>query len=402
MAVTENSSSKIEQILLDLLANSLFNANRKIDCGGAKWTFVWHEAYAQAVTLIAFSGATPENCNEQFLCKIRNKLQDDIRSVIHVNKEHIRLHRIMTEAGIPYVILKGAASAAYYPDPLMRLMGDVDFLVCEQDVDRACEVLEQNGLKRNTKEHEKHIVYFDDAGNFEMHTTPAGVPKGPDGDKVRALLKDILKDSGSIETDFGTIVVPSRFHHGLVILLHTCCHLTNEGIGLRQLCDWASYISHFSDDEFCSLFEEKLKSVGLWRFAQVLTQVCTECLGLPERSFTGEYDSDFINDFTADIFKSGNLGQKNATSVQESLLARSDKNESFLKHFISSVNQIVYFYWGFTRKFKILLPLGWLFFGGRYIIRSLLGKRPKINVKKLKDRTEARNSLYEEIKLFKE
>jgi hypothetical protein len=96
------------------------------------------------------------------------------------------------------------------------------------------------------------------------------------------------------------------------------------------------------------------------------------------------------------------LGQKNATSVQESILSNANKEQSFLKHFVTSINEIVYFYWGFTRKFKILLPLGWLFFGGRYLIRSLMGKRPKINIKNLKDRTDMRNSLYEEIKLFKE
>jgi hypothetical protein len=281
-------------------------------------------------------------------------------------------------------------------------MGDVDFLVSESDVEKACKVLEQNGFKRNPKEHEKHIVYSNDKANYEMHTTPAGVPKGPEGDKVRELLKDIIKDSREIETHFGTIRVPSHFHHGLVILLHTCCHFTSEGIGLRQLCDWAAYVSHFSDEEFSEMFEDSLKSVGLWRFARILTQVCTECLGLTKRSFTGEIDSELVNDFTAEIFKSGNLGQKNATSVQESVLVRADKKESFLKHFISSINEIVYFYWGFTRKFKILLPLGWVFFGGRYVMRSLLGKRPKISMKTLKDRTDMRNSLYEEIKLFKQ
>ena len=402
MAVTENSSPKIEQILLDLLADSLFNAGREITCDAVKWPLVWHEAYVQAVTLLAFSGSAPQNCNEQFLYKMRSKLQSDVRSVIHVNKEHIRLHKIMTEAGIPYVILKGAASAAYYPDPLMRVMGDVDFLVNECDVEKTCVALEKNGFTRNPKEHEKHIVYFDDAGNFELHTTPAGVPKGAEGDNVRKLLKDIIRDSRPRETAFGTIVVPSDFHHGLVILLHTCCHFTSEGIGLRQLCDWAVFVSRFSDDEFCRLFKDKLESVGLWRFAQVLTQVCTETVGLPERSFTGNYHKGLIDDFTADIFKSGNLGQKNATSVQESVLVQKDSKKSFLGNFIASVNEIVYFYWGFARRFKILLPLGWLFFGGRYIIRSLIGKRPKISVKKLKDRTDARNSLYEEIKLFKE
>lgn len=403
MAVNEKNSPKIEQILLDLLANSLFKANRKIECDPVKWPFVWHEAYVQAVSLIAFSGESPQNCDERFLTKIRTKLQNDLRGVMHINKEHIRLHKMLSDANIPYVILKGAASAAYYPDPLLRAMGDVDFLVDAEDVKRTCKILEKNGLKRNPKEHEKHIVYFDENGTYELHVTPAGVPKGNDGQKVRELLCGIIEDSRELKTDFGVIRVPNHFHHGLVILLHTCCHLTSEGIGLRQLCDWGAFVSNFTDDEFSRMFEEKLKSVGLWRFAEVLTQVCTECLGLPERSFAGGYDKTVVDSFTEDIFKSGNLGQKNPVSVQESLFVSADRSKkSFLKHIISSVNEIVYFYWGFTKKCKILLPLGWLFFGGRYIIRTLTGKRPKINIKKLKEETNTRSSLYDEIKLFKE
>ncbi|MBO5462024.1 MAG: nucleotidyltransferase family protein [Clostridia bacterium] len=402
MAVKENNEPKIEQILLDLLANTLFGAGRKIESDTLKWSLVWREAYVQAVTLIAFSGASPENCDEKFISLIRNKLQNDLRAVMHVNKEHIRLHKIMTDAGIPYVILKGAASAAYYPDPLMRVMGDVDFLVDSADVEKACNALEEKGFKRNPKEHEKHIVYFDENGNYEMHITPAGVPKGADGDKVRDLLKDIIADSREYETDFGIIRVPSDFHHGLVILLHTCSHLTSEGIGLRQLCDWATFVSHFSDENFCEIFEEKLKSVGLWKFAQVLTQVSVKCFDCPGHSWTGAEDVVLIDGVIRDIFKNGNLGQKNPTGMQESLLITGNgKKESFIKQIFSSMNEIVYFYWNFTRKFKILLPFGWLYFGGRYVIRSLMGKRPKIDIKNIKARANTRTDLYDELDLFK-
>ena len=369
MTVTENNSPKIEQILLDLLSNSMFGANRKIECDSVKWSLVWHEAYVQAVSLLAFSGESPENCDDALLLKIREKLKDDVRSVIHVNKQHIRLHNILTNAGIPYVILKGAASAAYYKDPLLRSMGDVDFLVDEADVGRACKALEENGLAKNPKEHEKHIVYYDDEGNFEMHIVPAGVPKGEKGEDVKKLLENILADSCEYKTAFGTICVPSEFHHGLVILLHTCSHLTSEGIGLRQLCDWAAFVSNLNDEEFCKLFEEELKSV--------------------------------VDGIIADVFKNGNLGQKNADSVKESLLVTTEKSKrAVIKHFISSVNEIVYFYWQFTKKFKILLPLGWLFIGTRYLFNVLRGKRSGINIKKLKSGTATRTSLYEKIELF--
>ena len=55
--------------------------------------------------------------------------------------------------------------------------------------------------------------------------------------------------------------MPSHFHHGLNLLLHTNQHLLGEGLGLRHLCDWAVFAAGFSDEEFRELFEEKLKAV---------------------------------------------------------------------------------------------------------------------------------------------
>ena len=282
-------------------------------------------------------------------------------------------------------------------------MGDVDFLVDEKDIERACKALEENGLTRNPKEHEKHLVYYDENGNFEMHTTPAGVPKGKDGDNVRALFKNIISDSCSYKTDFGTIQVPSPFHHGLILLLHTCCHLTEGGIGLRQLCDWAVFVSTFTEDEFCNIFKEKLKAIGLWKLAKVLTKTSSDYLGAPSFQWAQNTEKALTDGLIMDIFKSGNLGQKKGNATQESLfVTHTDSKLDRIKHIFNYMNSIVYFYWQFTKKIKILLPVGWLYFGTRYVLRSLVGKRPKINIKNIKTEAAIRSDLYEEIKLFKE
>lgn len=51
-------------------------------------------------------------------------------------------------AGIEVLALKGLATAArFYPDPLLRVMGDVDVLVRPGDVGRFCDVLEGEGFR---------------------------------------------------------------------------------------------------------------------------------------------------------------------------------------------------------------------------------------------------------------
>lgn len=54
----------------------------------------------------------------------------DAHNNITVKLAAQQLHKILTQAGIPYVILKGSASAWYYGKrELMRTAGDIDFLV---------------------------------------------------------------------------------------------------------------------------------------------------------------------------------------------------------------------------------------------------------------------------------
>lgn len=70
-------------------------------------------------------------------------------------------------------------------------------------------------------------------------------------------------------------------------------HLLGEGIGLRHLCDWAVFADSLKEKEFRSLFETKLKSIGLWKFACILSQVCYKYLHCHNLSWLeGRYADD--------------------------------------------------------------------------------------------------------------
>ena len=54
-------------------------------------------------------------------------------------------------------------------------MGDVDFLVRKEDMERAGKVLEQEGFVPWDEEHICHVVYRRLPTHYEMHFEPAGV-----------------------------------------------------------------------------------------------------------------------------------------------------------------------------------------------------------------------------------
>ncbi len=402
MGIKTAELRKHEKILLDILANNLFNAGRTVNLEEADLNAVWCEAYVQAVTLMAFHNTTDKTLQKKEYEYIKNKLNNNLADNAKTDFEHIRIHGIMKKADIPYTILKGYASALYYPDPLMRSMGDVDFLVDTDNFEIADRALKENGYAATGKEHDVHDVYLGKVCRCEMHFQPSGIPQGKAGVKVRKYLADLLPCSETKQTELGEITVPSTFHHGLIILLHMCHHLTGDGLGLRHLCDWAVFINSIGEEKFLDMFEKVLKDIGLWEFAKVMTFISCEYLGCPKMRWASDADKSLADFILIDIIIGGNFGQKNADRSHEHLLisTKNEKEISMIRQFFISANSIVYNNWKAARKYKILLPFGWIFFGGRYIIRSILGKRPKIRPQKIAKEASERIDIYSRLRLF--
>lgn len=404
MGIKNAGLREYEKTLLDILANGLFGAGRKVDLNEENLNAVWCEAYAQAVTLMAFHSSTEKILRSEKSGYIRQKLSNALARNAKIDFEHVHICNIMKKAGVPCIILKGFGSAIYYPDPLMRSMGDVDFLVDTDDFELASKALIENGYEATGKNHDVHDVFLGKVCRCEMHFQPSGIPKGKAGVKVRKYLRDIFEKARTVQTELGEITVPSVFHHGLIILLHMCHHLTGDGLGLRHLCDWAVYLSTVGEDEFLRMFENVLKDIGLWEFAKTMTFISCEYLGLPGMDWARDTDKKLADYILIDIIIGGNFGQKSADRSHESLLisSKNEKDVSMLRQFFISANSIVYNNWKITQKLKFLLPLGWIFFGGRYVIRSILGKRPRIRPGKVAKEASERIDIYSGLNLFGE
>ena len=402
MGIKTATLKEHEKTLLDILANNLFGAERGVNLKEDNLAAVWSEAYTQAVTLMAFQHFSGGNSAGLLPVVIKNSLNHTLADNAKIDFEHVRICNMMKNAGIRCTILKGYASALYYPDPLMRSMGDVDFLIDTDDFEKAAEILTENGYKTNGTNHDVHDVYFNNVSRCEMHFQPSGIPEGKAGVKVRKYLSDLLDNSVTVKTELGEITLPSVYHHGLIILLHMCHHLTGDGLGLRHLCDWAVFLNSIGETKFLELFEKTFKDIGLWKFAKIMTFICTEYLGLSDMSWAKDADKKLADYILIDIIIGGNFGQKTGDRSHESLLvsSKNQKQVSMFRQFFISANNIVYKNWKAARKFKILLPFGWLFFGARYIFRSLLGKRPKIRPKKVAENASERMDVYSQLELF--
>ena len=333
-----------------------------------------------------------------------------VASNMRVMHEHQELHHLLSANHIPYVVMKGSTSAMYYPEPFLRAMGDVDFLVRESDLAQAGQILEQAGfVPTEDNEHECHIAYHRNKNGvrsiWEMHWAPGGIPDGVAGELTRQYLADIMETAVPCTIKGSECMVPSPFHHGLIMLLHTASHLINTGVGLRHLCDWAVFADKFSDEEICELFEEKLQAIGMWRFAQILTQLSIRYLGMPSKGWCGHSDEEYLESLMCDIFKGGNFGIKDSNRINQAKLITNSHKASvdethLLIQLFRTMNEKARIAMPIVKKVPVLLPIGWIYAGGRHLVRIQNGTRPKIDVNDMVKGATERREIYKEFRLF--
>lgn len=397
--------NQIEQTVINLLANELFHAGRKIP-KEIDWNEVYQECKKQTVTLHCWKQVKQ---NSWILGSIYKEWERFAIGVAYSNLrvawEHNNLDLMMRKEGIPCIILKGCASSFWYPDPLDRCLGDVDFIVPESERERAGQVLIKNGYQPGAVKNFYHIVYQKASSHLELHLEVPGIPYGKQGEYTRTYLKDIIEQKKEISFENGVICVPSIFHHGLILLLHTCHHLLGEGIGLRHLCDWAVFVSSINSPKFQTIFEEKLKNIGLWRFAQILTWTAERWLGCPHMAWSGEPDAKLADELIGEIFESGNFGQKQMGRAYEGYLISSrGKNGvgqiSMLRQVIISMNELVSLHWPDAKKMPFIFPVGWIIFGIRYLFRIARGRNTPFQPVNLVQNAARRKKLYKKFHLF--
>jgi hypothetical protein len=138
-------------------------------------------------------------------------------------------------AGIPAAILKGSSVARHYPQPELRVLGDVDILVPRAQVEQVQQILQCNGYRMHESDHNFHIGFDRDGAYVEIHYDVISPPDCKGGNAVQKETAHFLDhtDRGQVHTH--TFPVLSQHHQALMLLLHMVRHMTEGGIGLRQL-----------------------------------------------------------------------------------------------------------------------------------------------------------------------
>lgn len=396
--------NQTQRTLLGVLSQAL-NGKEYTIPADTDWAALYAESRAQAVMPIVYS-AVAGQCTD---AEVRMKWKAITIRSLQKNRQlqlcHSYVHKLMTENGIPYTIIKGCASANDYPDPMLRAMGDVDFLVPMTHWNQAVELLTKEGFCSHGDNHEFHLAFEKEGfpAEMEMHHDPFGFSKlSLPG--LQEIIPEAVEKSVEITSGDITFRMPDPFCHGTVLLLHAYRHLMYTGIGVRHLCDWAMFIKNFDEDEFVRIFKKRYEALGIWKLTQVFSAATHRYLGNPYQKWMGRPDKEECEMLMLDILNGGNFGQGEGERMTQNRSLYSGHRElaegSNRIQMIRSLNHAALEHYPRLMKLKLLRPFGWIFVGFRYLFRVLTGKRKRVPRGTMK-MVAMRRRLYQQLEVFK-
>lgn len=329
---------------------------------------------------------------------INSSLRND--KLIRIQSEIIDL---LSSHNTSCVILKGTSISALYPHNEMRSLGDIDILVGEEELDEACSVLLNSGFERSGG-HDLHECFEGKGAYIEVHRAVSVFPDNAKGIYTKKFMEDALLHTETMSIGEEVFPVLDMPHQLVSLLSHMERHMTISGIGLRQLCDWAVTVNHYLDhiDDKCLTL---LDACGLLRFAKVATRTCIDYLGLPALAWAMDVKQEVAAAFIEEILSSGDIMNVGLERSLSSSFASGEEKDStkrtLLGRYIKNMNGKAHKEYPRIARLRVTLPLFWVFYPCRWWVRSLQGKREKVNVSGTLSIASKRKKLYSELKLFR-
>ncbi len=372
----------------------------QIDLSGVDCRRLLKEAAAQTVVITVYDvlGRIKSVCADE----IKTRAMLNLAANAQTGYAQNRLIRLLNDNKLSYIILKGEAAAAYYPNPQLRSLGDVDFLIDPAEQEKVERVLLDAGYTKSHDGHICHRVFQKPGAHLEMHFEPSGIPNGAVGERIRGFMRSALAHSTEKDVGNGSFRAPDDLYHAVILLLHMQHHMLGEGIGLRHLCDWAYFVNKTMDLPFWNELLPFLREIGLFHYAAVMSKTSAVYLGVSCPVWAEEIPEELCAEIMEDIFAGGNFGKKDPARSQGSfLISNRGKNGTghgkayYLFYGLNAYVKERFYKW---RRVWIMYPVLYVCAGARYLHRLIQGKR--IPLHKLASAADKRKSIYNNLHLF--
>lgn len=322
---------RINNFFYEILAIALGN-NKHLSSvpSVAEWSALLEESQRQAITGIMLGGI--EKLTAEQLPLPRSVLLQWIglsqmvegNCLLH-RERAAEMTRIFQSAGLRSCVLKGVATALFYPKPLRRQCGDIDLLVSGRRKD-VIAYLKNHCIVRAIRWHHADVHFFDDV-TTEIHFIPSWLYNPFFNKRLQRWFA--IKGLPCVrESEYG-FNVPSVEFEAVYSLMHSFHHLMECGIGFRHVIDYYYVVMNLPQ----TVYEESIRAInsfGLGKFCGAMMWVLKDACGMPSEYLLCEPDEKEGRFLLSEIEASGNFGHQRLDDRGQNTFAR---HLIMLKHY---------------------------------------------------------------------
>ena len=271
-----------------------------------------------------------------------------------LNGEAVQVSEFLQAEGYACTILKGQGIARYYPNPLHRMPGDIDVW---PDAEPA--VLRKYGRKKfYDKEWSLHHTHFPilKGTEVELHFQPSYMYNPVTNTRLLAFCRKHRKAcTGNRVLLEGTdrpVAVATDTFNRVYVLQHIMRHLFEEGIGLRQLTDYALVLRKGMTPTEKEETLQTLRRLNMEGFAGAVMYVLQTVFALEPEYLLCPPDEKKGKLLLEEILEGGNFGFYDRRGDKRNLINKVKKRaHKFLRVFSLAPSEAVWSFLFFTRAF---------------------------------------------------
>lgn len=257
--------NKEEKLLISLCRAYLYGTNIKIE-QDTDFTYLFrlarHHNLLGLLYCVINANSTADSVPDAFLKELKNSFLDYMFIAQRQSLALDELDEAMSNAGVKYIIFKGAVLRELYPVSESRAMGDIDFLIKKEDIACASKALKNAGFVCTADNGAVHDYRKNDV-LLEMHN----IMLEDYGEKAFADAFENAEFNGA-----KGVLYPS--YHLAYLIAHTAHHFKYYGAGIKLILDLAVLQNNFEIDydEMFSLLDK----INLRKFAEIILSVCNK------------------------------------------------------------------------------------------------------------------------------
>ena len=316
------------ELFFQLVRYAIDERNPAPQIGAEEWEAMYDMVRKQSITGVVFEAvprmdqdvSIPRQLKMKWFFQV-NKIKN--RNIL-VNQCSAKLVDMFRQEGFECCVLKGQGNAMMYPNPYIRISGDIDL-----QVKGGREMVVQYVKKRfpHTKTAYQHVDYpIFKKVPVEVHYLPVYMNNPVYNRRLKKWFDDQSDEMYGHEVALpdgeGQITVPSLRFNLVFQMAHLMHHFLDEGIGLRHMLDYyyllqRVYQEKMSIDGLADLFDR----LGLRKFAGAVMYIMHDVLGLEEKYLIVPADKGRGETLLEEILRGGNFG-KHSGLTEHSLASK--------------------------------------------------------------------------------